>query len=549
MPVRVKKQQAETHPPQVSALVEARARADRLMARKVAKAKAGEPSGDVVLSYLFDRQRALGLDPHQFVTACCGRRGGKTTAVAALLLKAAKDNAKRVCLYITLTAGMAELNVWPTLKELNTLFGLGGQPRESDLTMEMPNGALVVLVGVDKQKEIEKRRGQGFALVVVDECQSIPEYLRELIDVVIAPALADVPGRLVMIGTPSLLASGYWHECHHNQNQVWGHHSWTLFDNPTLPNPKASLAAECARRGVTPEDASIQREWFARWVRDLLSAVFGFDPDKHAFSGARPEKVLDALGMLSGTLWKGLPLQTPTGAFMPAEAWRYVIGGDLGGGVARDNDAISVLAYHPLHRATWLVEEHVAPKDDVTSFCLKAKAIRDRLGPSRVSAMVVDTGGIGAKVVREMNDRHGLDVVAANKKDLWSNVEVLNAACKHGEFFAPVGSAFAAESVKVEKDWAKSTPQKIEIKGHMPDVCASVLYAYRESLSWLAKAPPEAPPPGTEEWAKQVEKKLFEKAQRDVQRERARKQDYELGDFGGPVEVDEWGEDGGEWGT
>jgi hypothetical protein len=494
-----------------AALAEAKERCDRLLAKKLELRAAGEVKGDVVLSYLFGLQRALAEDPHRFITACCGRRGGKTTGVSACLLRAAKDHPKRSILYITLTSGMAEANIWPTLKELNTMFGLGGVARESDLSMTMPNGAIIVLVGVDKRKEIEKRRGQGYALVVIDECQSIPEYIRSLVDDVIAPALVDVPGRLMMIGTPSLLRSGYWFECHHNKNDVWGHHAWTLFDNPTLPDPDASLAAECARRGVTPDDISIQREWFGKWVRDLLSAVFKFDPVKNAFTG--------------------LPRE------LPSALWRYIIAVDLGGGVERDNDAIVVLAYHPFDRRTWLIEEHVSAKQDVTGVSLKVKAIYERLGPRNVSQIVVDTGGIGAKVALEMASRHKLPTCPAKKQDKWTNIELLNAACLRGEFFAPATSRFATESVKVEKDWTKSTPDKIVIKGHMPDVCDAGLYGYVESLSWISKAVDDEPPVGSEEWGKKQERQMRERAAADV---RAAKQNKTVEAFGG--EMDSWGD-------
>lgn len=497
-------------------LSEAKAMADRLLARKLNAIKASEQQkvvpGDVVLTYLFDAQRALADDPHQFVTACTGRRGGKTTAAAALLLRAAKDNPKRAVLYLTLTKDTAKLIIWDALKDLNTLFGLGGEPSESDLTMRMPNGALIILAGVDKRKEIEKRRGQGFALVVIDECQSIPEYVRDLVDAVIAPALMDVPGRLLMIGTPSLLESGYWFECHHNKGEVWGHHTWTSFDNPTLPNPRASLDAECKRRGVTEDDPTIQREWFARWVRDLLSAIFKFDPKKNVFNA--------------------LPLD------LPAELWRYIIAFDIGGGVEKDNDAISVLAYHPHARATWLVEEHVEPKQDVSALAEKVKGIRDRLGAHKVSAIVADAGALGAKVVLELNNRHHLAVIAAKKADKFANIELLNAACVNGEFYAKAGGQFASEAPKVQRDWDKSTPTKIEIKGHMPDICDSTLYGYVESLSWLSKPVEEPPAPGSPAWAEQQRKAMFERAQRDVQRGKAQ---TAIDDWGAMGAGDEWG--------
>lgn len=475
---------------------------------------AGMPSDPAsVRAYLFDKQLALADDPHRFITGCCGRRAGKTVTVATMILQTAAEHPNRVVLYLTLTRDTAKGILWPTLKQLNEQFSMGGTANESDLTMTMPNGAVIALRGVDKRKEIEKRRGFGFSLVVIDECQSIPEYVRALVDQVIAPALADVPGRLVMIGTPSLIASGYWHECHHNPNPVWAHYEWTLWDNPFIKNPDRVFGEELARRGVPADDASILREWRGLWIRDVSSAVFTFSPGRNTYA---------KLPKLS------------------AEGWRYVVSVDIGGGVNRDNDAVTVLAFHLQARPTWLVEEHVSPTQDVTTLALLVKSIVNRLGPERVVAIVADTGGIGAKVALEMSSRHGLGVAAAKKSDKWANIALLNAACNHAEFFAPPESAFATECVKVEKDWDHSTPDRIAIKGHMPDVCDSVLYGYVESFSWTSRVPAEQPKPGSREHYDAEAKRLMEETRQRVEEMKAERE--EVAGVGMDIE------DGNEWG-
>jgi len=506
--------------PALDMLKAARGQADRIIARKMAL----KPSQEVLYQYLHPKQRGMADDSKQFQTWCCGRRFGKTTLIAALLLLTAKKFAKRAALYLTLTGDMAKANLWPTLVDLNQLFGLGGTPLESNLTMTMPNGAAIMLRGVDKQKEIEKKRGMayGLSIAVVDECQSIGEYIRALIDDVIGPALVDVQGRLILSGTPSLLKAGYWYECHHNPDGVWSHYSYTLFDNPTLPDPRASLAAECARRGVSPDVASIRREWFAEWVRDLASAVFAFSPEANGYEPTTPNT------------WNGLPLE------LQRELWQYVIGVDLGGGVQRDNDAITALAFHPDIRCTWLTYEKVMPKRDVSGVCHDVKRLWTDLGQDKVVAIVVDTGGIGAKIALEMSSRWHIPTSPADKKDKWANIELLNAACRNGEFKAPVKSAFARECVKVEKDWDKSTPEKFKIKGHMPDVCDSVLYGYVESLGWLSKVPDKKPVRGTAEHEELIRKALFERTKREMRRHKQEKE-VRAGDFGVFEQMDDWG--------
>lgn len=521
----------------------------RVTAAKQLQAALEAARADTIRECLFDKELALADDPHQFITACCGRRAGKTYTVATMMLRTARKHPRFTVLYLHLTRDGAKGIIWPTLKELNERFGFGGVPNETDLTMTMPNGAVIALRGVDKRKEIEKRRGYGFSLVVLDECQSIPDYVRALVDEVIGPALADVPGRLVMIGTPSLLASGYWHECHHNGNRdakgelVWAHYSWTMWDNPHMPDPDRSYAAECARRGVPPDDVSMLREWRGLWVRDTSSAVFTFDPARNTYRGGLPKE----LG--------GRPLD-PT-------LWRYVVAVDLGGGVKRDNDAVTVFAFHQHARATWLLEEHVDATQDVTALALLVKGIVERLGRHNVVAVPVDTGGIGAKVAKEMRERHKLPTEAAKKADKWANIALLNAACNHGEFYAPEGSKFAAEAVKVEKDWDKSSPDRITIKGHMPDVCDSVLYGYVESYAWTSKAPPKTPeeeraelaaaiakgrtPPSAEQLRQQQAKEMADYAREQRKRQREQERLEDTGGLGGGL-PGRGGGFGGGWG-
>jgi hypothetical protein len=246
------------------------------------------------------------------------------------------------------------------------------------------------------------------------------------------------------------------------------------------------------------------REWKGLWIRDASSAVFAFDPERNTYT-ALPEGLAPGL-------------------------WNYVIAVDIGGGVNRDNDAIAVFAFHEHHRATWLLEEHIDAKQDVTALALKVVGIRDRLGADKVLGIVADTGGIGAKVAEEMNRRHGLGVRAAKKADKWANIELLNAACRHGEFYARADSAFALECVKVEKDWDHSTPDRIAIKGHMPDACDSALYGFVDSQGWLAEIPPPPPPPrGSDAWAVAEAERMEQQSMAEFEARQQMRDDWGVG--------------------
>ncbi len=71
-------------------LVEAEAALERLIAAK-RKAAVGavNAKADRLRSYLFDKEIAFAGDSHRYVSACAGRRAGKSTTVAVMLLQAA----------------------------------------------------------------------------------------------------------------------------------------------------------------------------------------------------------------------------------------------------------------------------------------------------------------------------------------------------------------------------------------------------------------------------------------------------------------------------
>ena len=86
---------------------------------------------------------------------------------------------------------------------------------------------------------------------------------------VLAAALMDYDGMLVLVGTPAPVPAGYFYDCINNDE--WEHYEWTVFDNPWIEKKSGKsaqqhLEAECKRRGVTEEDPIIQREFFGRWA-------------------------------------------------------------------------------------------------------------------------------------------------------------------------------------------------------------------------------------------------------------------------------------------
>jgi phage terminase large subunit len=159
------------------------------------KPKAQEPFRPFRLEdFLFDKQLKFVQDPHEFKVAVCSRRSGKTIACAADLIDTAINNPEVVCLYITLSRNNAKKLIWPEIQKINRVHHLGGEEDNTELAMKFSNGSIIYLSGAKDESEIEKFRGLALKKVYVDECQSFREYIRNLIDDVISPALLDHSG-------------------------------------------------------------------------------------------------------------------------------------------------------------------------------------------------------------------------------------------------------------------------------------------------------------------------------------------------------------------
>jgi len=433
--------------------------------------------------FLFDKQLKFVLDPRPFKVAVCSRRSGKTVACAAHLVDVAKNNKEIVCLYITLSRNNAKKLIWKEIEKINRLYKLGGLPDHTELSMTFPDtGSVIYLSGAKDKSEIEKFRGLAIKLVYIDECQSFKSYIEELVDDILAPALLDYAGTLCLIGTPSAIPAGYFHDCA-VISDAWSKHGWTFFENPFIAEKSGKthqqlLERELKRRGVKPEDPSIQREFFGRWVLDSDSLWIHYDKDINHFQ-----------------------------ELMPRTKYNYIMGIDLG---YEDADAIAVIAWSEQDPVTYLIEEKIVKKQGVTELVDQIRVLAAKYD---VGKMVIDEGGLGKKLAEEMRRRHGIPVQPADKTRKMENVAFLNDALRSGRFKAKSASTFAQDSYLVEVDRDKSTPDRIKLSDKFhSDIIDAVLYGFKESPGWGYEKPIEKPKPGTKEWADAQQTAMFDSA-------------------------------------
>jgi hypothetical protein len=453
----------------------------RRLARLEAERASEKPPPFDAESVLFPAQLALVRDSARYRTAVCSRRAGKTVGCAAALILAARARAGVTAIYITLSRLNAKRILWRTLLDLNRDHAFGGTPNESELFLAFPNGSRIYLAGANDRSEIEKFRGMALALAVIDEAQSLPAYLEELVDAVLVPALMDYDGALWLIGTPGPVPTGYFHAC--ATGEGWAHHSWTVFDNPHIlaksgRPPRKHLEDELKRRGIREDDPVVQREWFGRWVHDPNSLVFRFDAAKNTALALPPAR----------------------------KPWRHVIGIDLG---YDDADAIVVLAFNEESPNAYQVAEWVGAKQSITELTERLAVLVAQYGPISV---VWDTGGLGKKIADEVTRRTGIPLKAAEKARKFEYIELLNDALRTQRLFVLPTSRFVNDALLVEWDRDKTNGDRRVISDRFhSDIADALLYAFRESLHWLHEAAEEPPAPGTEA-AAQAEAERMERA-------------------------------------
>lgn len=415
----------------------------------------------------FPAQNRFILDPARYISAQCSRRAGKTNGLAYRFFKTMEKYPKSQCIYLGHTRDSAKGAIWPVLQEINEKYALGCTFTESKLEMRHPNGARLQILGADMPNYIKRLRGRKYPGVAIDEAQDFASHIESLVDDVLTPSISDYPdGWLAVTGTPGPVPQGYFYKVTREKKFGFSHHEWTLYENPNMPDPQAFVADLKIRKEWPDDNPTLLREWLNHWVLDV-NALWVHYNEKLNHYEQLPER----------------------------HNWQYILGVDIG---FKDADAVCVIAWAATSKETYLVEEQVTRKQDITEL---AEMIQHYQKKYKAYKIVMDEGALGKKVGEEIRRRHGIPVVAAEKANKQDNIAFLNDDLRLGKFKAKKTSQFAKDSYMVQIDWDKSTPQRIILKkGFHSDIIDAVLYAFRESYAFTHTPEALGPKPGTREW-------------------------------------------------
>ena len=359
--------------------------------------------------------------------------------------------------------------MWPVLKELDETLSLGGKFQEVTSTYTLANGAAIQLGGANDENEIERYRGPQYPLVVIDEAQSIRPFIRTLIYEIFRPGQAKYKDRQICItGTPNAARVGLLYDVAIGNEKGWSVHHWTIRDNIHIPDVDAFLREECQMRGITPADAKYQREYEGKWVRDAVSQVYKI----------QESNLIEAL---------------PT----DIQDWQYVLGIDLG---FTNVTAFCVLAYSIKTGRSVVTESYqVTPpeEDNMLTPEFLASHIVDIVDHYAPTSIVVDPGGLGAAFIKELRQRFGLPLTAAEKQKKLAAIELLNGDLRTGKLTAieDTNADLIHDAALLQWNWKRVDEKKhggntqrsdLLIDDRTPDHLTDALtYAYREARHYL----------------------------------------------------------------
>jgi len=185
---------------------------------------------------LHEKQQEVFNDNHRFKIVAAGRRFGKSRLAAwMLLIEALKSDSKDV-FYVAPTYQQARDILWGLLKELG--HELIANTHENTSVITLVNGRKIYLKGADRPDTL---RGVGLAFVVIDEYADIKPNVWEQI---LRPALADVQGGALFIGTPK--GRNHFYELYKfaesGKDEQWTNFHYSSYDNPLIPESEIEAA-------------------------------------------------------------------------------------------------------------------------------------------------------------------------------------------------------------------------------------------------------------------------------------------------------------------
>jgi len=164
----------------------------------------------------------------RFKVVAAGRRTGKSHLAAVSLVLSALSDKRGKVFYVAPTQGMARDIMWDKLYEI--CGELIDTHNKNDLTLTLTNGQTIYLKGADRPDTL---RGVSLKHLVLDEFAFMKA---DVFDAILRPALSDMKGTCIFIGTPEGRNHFYdkYIDAKIGGDPQWEAWHYTSYDNPLL---------------------------------------------------------------------------------------------------------------------------------------------------------------------------------------------------------------------------------------------------------------------------------------------------------------------------
>lgn len=441
---------------------------DRQLALRIAieRGLIENPSIVALKRSLFPEQLAFATDTSsRKLAALCSRRSGKSWAVGAKLWIEAATNAGCKVAYLSGTRGEAERTMWRDILMVQAkLCNIKCEFKVGSLTIELPNGSMIMLIGADRDDEKQKIVGQKFRLICIDEAQDWKINLEEFIEREIWPLLGDWHGTVTLTGTPSnerrffyfVTASEAEGLDDDRRKKGWRVHRWIAKANPHYDYDRETreALAEDPTREQTP---TWRQMWCGEWT---------FNEELLVYAGIGWKHVVDRLPVID-----------------PSDRWWYVLGADTG---RRDASAIVTCCYCRSRPELYVVDVWKAEEKDIIEFAQVAEQKRNAFKPRR---MIIDPAN--AQMVLTLQQRFNQPWESADKRDKSKFMQLLHADVSRRHVLFVRGSPEILLNEMMELSWDRREKEKDgtlrPCEGQEDHATDAFLYAWRDCYHFRAK--------------------------------------------------------------
>lgn len=459
-------------------MVDKRLILEELARRKESQARTLDVSA-AILNELYDKQRSFADSTSRHLAVLGSRRAGKTELWPRVATVRALSRPRCLVRIWSHARLRAKELLWNKMHYLLRRHNIGYKPHEVELSFRFENDSEIRLVGADKDREIQKKRGDSSFAEIVLESQNFGSLLQPLVEDVIEPSLIDLRGTVYLEGTPGPICAGFWFDItggNDTESQwmskgpqsvsMYEVHRLTMLDNPYIPHAREEMEEKKKRKGWRDDNPTYLREWLGRWVNDLGSLYYSFDLSRNTYR--------------EGTV-------QPWG-----HGWNHVLGWDLGG---KDDMSIVIWGWHDQDSTLYEVfswKKSGALAQEVIDVIESA----EKKYGLNIIKKVADTQGGGRMYVDDVMSRFNHVFDNAKKSSKYEHVMLMNDDFLTGRIKVLLGSPLQEELIGLmrDPDW---DPLKPEYKDKpptedpsCPNHCTDAgLYAHRAAFHYLPREP------------------------------------------------------------